>query len=60
MIRNIETQNIFDIIGISNLWNLINVLIKKTLWKKYFNVSCDFSKFNGSKKIKLKIHLIQF
>ncbi len=31
MIRNIETQNIFDIIGISNLWNLINVLIKKTL-----------------------------
>jgi hypothetical protein len=29
MIRNIKINNILDMIEISNLWNLINVSIKK-------------------------------
>jgi hypothetical protein len=37
---------------IQNLWNLINVLIKK-YENMYLNVSYDISKFDGSKKIKL-------
>jgi len=31
MIRNIKIKNIFDIVEIQNLWNLINVLIKKIM-----------------------------
>jgi len=33
-----------------NLWNLINVIIKKNMKKKYLNVSYDFSKFDEFKK----------
>jgi hypothetical protein len=36
-----------------NLWNLINVLIKKSYENIHLSVSYDFSKFNGSKKIKV-------
>jgi hypothetical protein len=36
-----------------NLWKLINVVIKKNYENNYLNVSYDFSKFNGSKKIKI-------
>ncbi len=35
-----------------NLWNSINVLIKKKE-NIYWNVSYDFSKFDGFKKIKV-------
>jgi hypothetical protein len=38
-----------------NLWNLINVFIKKFYENVYINVSYDFSKFNGSRIIKCNI-----
>jgi hypothetical protein len=37
-----------------NLWNLINVFIRKNK-NIYLNVSYDFSKFDGSKKAKVDI-----
>jgi hypothetical protein len=52
MIRNIKIQNIINIIKNQNLWNLINVFIKKNE-NMSLSVSFDISKFNGSKKIKL-------
>jgi len=51
MIRNIKIHNIFDIIEIQNLCNL-NVFIKK-FRNIYVSGSYDFSKFDGSKKIKV-------
>ncbi len=51
MIRNIKIHNIFDMIEIQNLCNL-NVLIKK-FKNIYVSGSYDFSKFDGSKKIKV-------
>ncbi len=35
MIKKIKLKNILNIIEFQNLWNLINVFIKKYLWK-YF------------------------
>jgi hypothetical protein len=35
------------------LWDLINVFIKKNYEIFYLNVSYDFSKFDGSRKIKV-------
>jgi hypothetical protein len=52
MIKNIKIHNIFDIIEISKIWNLINVF--KIFYENvHLNVSYDFSKFNESKKIKV-------
>jgi len=36
-----------------NLWNLINVVIKKNYEIFYVSVAYDFTKFNGFKKIKV-------
>jgi hypothetical protein len=52
MITNIKIHNIFYIIEFQNLWNLINVLIKKNL-NIYLSGSYDFPKFDGSNKIKV-------
>jgi hypothetical protein len=48
MIRNIKIHNIFILLKFQNLWNLINVLIRKKYENIYLNVSHDFSKFDGS------------
>ncbi len=53
MNKNIKIYNFFILLKFQNLWNLINVLIKKIMKKNYLNVSYDFSKFDGSKKIKV-------
>jgi hypothetical protein len=53
MITIIKIQNILDIIDISKLWNLINVVVKKIYENIYLSVFYDFSKFDGSKKIKV-------
>jgi len=52
MIRNIKKLFLI-LLKIQNLWNLINVLLKKMYENIYLNVSYDFSKFNGSRKIKV-------
>jgi hypothetical protein len=53
MIKNIKIQNIFDIIKISKSMEP-NKCIKKKLYENvHLSVSYDFSKFNGSKKIKV-------
>jgi hypothetical protein len=48
--KNIKIQNILVLLKFQNLWNLINLLIKKIM--KY-SFKCDFSKFDESKKIKV-------
>jgi hypothetical protein len=53
MIRKIKIHNILDIIGFQNLWNLINVFIKKNNENVHLNVSYDFSNFDGYRKIKV-------
>jgi hypothetical protein len=52
MIRNIKIHNTLNIIEISYLWNVINVF-KKNYENVHLSVSYDFSKFDGSKKIKV-------
>ncbi len=52
MIRNIKTHNILDIIEISKSMEF-NKCIKKIYENVHLNVSYDFSKFDGSKKIKV-------
>jgi hypothetical protein len=36
MIMNIKIHNIFILLKFKNLWNLINVLINKKIWKYLF------------------------
>jgi hypothetical protein len=52
MIRNIKIHNILDIIEISKSMEF-NKCIKKIYENVHLNVSYDFSKFDGSKKIKV-------
>jgi hypothetical protein len=52
MIRNIKIHNILNIIENSKSMEPINVLIKK-YENIYLNVSYDFAKFDGSKRIKV-------
>jgi len=54
MIRKIKIHNIIDIIGNSNFMKPINVLIKKNYENIYLNVSYDLSKFDGSRKMKVR------
>jgi hypothetical protein len=53
MIRNIKIHNIRNNIETSKLWNVINVLLKSFYENIYLSISNDFSKFNGSNKIKV-------
>jgi hypothetical protein len=53
MIKNIKIQNIFDIIEISKYMELNKCIIKTNYEFFYLSVSYDFSKFDGSKKIKV-------
>jgi len=52
MIRNIKIHNILDIIEISKAIEF-NKCIKFFYENVHLNVSYDFSKFDGSKKIKV-------
>jgi len=52
MIKNIKTHNIFNIIEILKSMKH-NKCIKKIYENVHLNVSYDFSKFDGSRKIKL-------
>jgi hypothetical protein len=53
MIRNIKTNNILDIIEIPKSMEPNKCSPKSNCEKKYLNVFNDFSKFNGSRKIKV-------
>jgi len=53
MIRNIKKHNIFDTIEISKSMELNKCMQKNNNENVHLNVSYDFSKFNGSKKIKV-------
>jgi len=53
MIRNIKIHNILDIIEISKSMEPNKCTHLKNYQNMYLNVSYDFSKFNGSKKIKV-------
>jgi hypothetical protein len=53
MIKNITIDNIPNIIEFQNIWNLINSLIKKNYENIYLSIFYDFSKCNGSMKIKV-------
>ncbi len=57
MIRNIKIHNILNIIENSKSMKPINVLIKK-YENIYLNVSYDFAKFDGSKRIKVWMFLM--
>jgi len=52
MIKKIKIQIFFILLKFQNLWNIINVF-KKNYENVHLNVSYDFSKFDGSKKIKV-------
>jgi hypothetical protein len=52
MIKNIKYTIFLILLDFQNLWNLINVFIKKIII--YLNVSyVSYSKFDGSRKIKV-------
>jgi hypothetical protein len=53
MIRNIKTQNIIDITEISKSMEANKCIPKTNYENVHSNVSYDFSKFDGSKKIKM-------
>jgi hypothetical protein len=53
MIKNIKINNFLILLELKNLWNLINVLIKKNYEIFYVSVAYDFTKFDGFKKIKV-------
>ncbi len=53
MIRKIKIQNILDIIKISKSMEPNKCIHNFFYEKNYLNVSYDFSKFNGSRKIKV-------
>jgi hypothetical protein len=53
MIRNIKIQNNFDFIEISKSMQPNKCIHLKNYENIYLNVSYDFSKFNGSRKIKV-------
>jgi hypothetical protein len=54
MIRNIKIHNIFYIIEISKSMETNKCIHKKNIYENvYLNVSYDFSKFDGSNKIKV-------
>jgi hypothetical protein len=54
MIRNIKTHNIFDIIGFSKSMELNKCMHKLFFYENiHLNVSYDFSKFDGFRKIKV-------
>jgi hypothetical protein len=53
MIRNIKIQNIFDIIEMSKSMEPNKCNHQKIYENIYLSVSYDFSKFNGSRKIKV-------
>ncbi len=52
MIEKIKIHSIFDIIEISKYMDP-NKCIQKTYENVHLNVSYDFSKFNGCRKIKV-------
>jgi hypothetical protein len=52
MIKKIKIQIFLILLKFQNLWNIINVF-KKNYENVHLNVSYDFSKFDGSKKIKV-------
>jgi hypothetical protein len=52
MIRSIKIHNIFDIIEISKSMKT-NKCIQKIYENVHLSVSYDFSKFDGSRKIKV-------
>jgi hypothetical protein len=53
MIKNTKIKIIIDIIKISKSMEPNKCIQKKIYENVHFNVSYDFSKFNGSKKIKV-------
>ncbi len=53
MIKNTKKIIFLILMKSQNLWNLINLLIKKNYENIYLSVFYDFSKFNGFKKIKV-------
>jgi len=53
MIKNIKIHNIIDIIKILKSMELNKFIHKKNYENVYLSVSYDFSKFDGSKKIKV-------
>jgi len=52
MIKNIKIYNILDIIELLKCPDLIN-LFQKNYENVFLSVSYDFSKFDGSKKLKV-------
>jgi hypothetical protein len=53
MIINIQIQNILNIIGFSKNMELNKCIHTFFNENVHLNVSCDFSKFDGSRKIKV-------
>jgi hypothetical protein len=53
MIKNIKIHNILDIIEISKFMEIDKCIQNVFNENVHLNVSYDFSKFNGSKKIKV-------
>jgi hypothetical protein len=53
MIRHIKIHNILDIIEISKFMGHNKCIFFKNYENVHLNVFYDFSKFNGSKKIKV-------
>jgi hypothetical protein len=53
MIRNIKMHNILDIIEISKSMERNKSIPKKIYENVHLSVSYDFSKFNGSTRIKV-------
>jgi hypothetical protein len=53
MIRNNKIPIFLILLSFENLRHLINAFTKKNYKNVHLNVSYDFSKFDGSKKIKV-------